>query len=253
MTVWDLMGACRRHFMVFVVGLLFTAGMGVWVSSQEGVYWAQSDMIFLGPTSSRFPNSLSSGSESLIGTASIVKNRVGLGDDLKATSSASITLVDDGVHDGTLVRLPNFGGQWSDSFSQPVLDIQAVGSSPDVVNERMQFMQLRITQALKEMQDEAGVDKYNRIQIQASPNKIEVVYVQGSRMRAVIITTLLGISFSLMLVAWLERRRVGRIGWPAFDADFTEIRWALPSTNTSRNSDPGQVNVRKSRVKAYRA
>ena len=42
-----------------------------------------------------------------------------------------MTLVDQGVYDGAQIRQPNYGGQWSNNFTEPVLEVQASGASPD--------------------------------------------------------------------------------------------------------------------------
>ncbi len=212
-TVWDLLHACRRMWIVVIVGMLATGGVALWVSDQRGVYFAQTDLVFLAPTSSRFPNSLNTASESLINTASIVKNRVDLGDDLRATSSASVTLVDDGIRDGTLVRLPNLGGQWANNFSQAVLDIQAVGETAEIVENRMRWMQSTIEDTLRQMQNDAGVAEVNRIHIQASPETVQLEYVQGRESRALVITLILGVGLTLGLVVFLDTRLTGDRSW----------------------------------------
>lgn len=226
-TFWDLLRACRRLWFVVVAGLLMTAGASLWVASQQGVYFAQTDLIFLAPTSSRFPNSLNTASESLINTASVIKNRVDIGEDLQATSSSSVTLVDDGIRDGMLVRLPNLGGQWASNYSQAVLDIQAVSDSSQVVEERMHYMQDAIQGALNELQDEAGVDDVNRIHIQASPDSIQLKYVQGRPSRALLVTVALGIGLTSSLVVFLDARQE--------DWRFRRVARANDLASNSRN------------------
>jgi hypothetical protein len=206
-TVWDLLAACRRRWPMLMVGLFLTTAIGVWVKNEPGVYWAQTDVIFLAPTSSRFPNSLSTGSESLIMTAGIVEHEVTQGSSLNATSSASVTLVDQGVRDGTMIRLPNIGGQWAYNYAQPVLDVEAVASSPSEVVQRMDDMQSAIQVALDRRQDQAGVDQFNRITVQASPASVDVEYRGGDRRRAVVVTGLLGMALTLGAVVIADRRR----------------------------------------------
>jgi hypothetical protein len=221
MTVWELLAACGRRWVIVLLGLAVTLGTLFVIDREPGVYWAQTDLIFLAPTSSRFPNSLNTSSESLINTASVVERAVSLGEDFQATSSVNVTIVDDGVRDGTMVRLPNLGGQWAPNFAQPVLDIQAVGSSARVVEERMLSMKSTIEGTLRQMQDEAAVGQENRISIQASPVNIDVKYVQGNRSRARSVALLLGTALTLAAVIVIDRyvrRRQSRTNLAAVSA-----------------------------------
>ena len=212
MTVWDLFAACGRRWAIVLLGAALTVGTLFLIDREQGVYWAQTNLIFLAPTSSRFPNSLNATSESLINTASVVKRSVDLGEDYQATSSVNVTIVDDGVQDGTMVRLPNLGGQWAPNFAQAVLDIQAVGSASEVVEERMVSMKSTIENTLKQMQDSAEVGLENRISIQASPADIDVKYVHGNRSRAMAVALLLGVGLTLAAVIIIDRRfRRGRL------------------------------------------
>ena len=142
---------------------MITVGVAALAQRPAGVYWAQTDLVFLAPTTPEFPNSLNTSSESVIMTAGVVKDAVDLGDKLEATSSATITLVDNGVRDGSLVRLPNLGGQWANNYAHAVLDIQAVAGTPAEVERRMAAIQRAIETDLQRRQDDAGVYEEDRI------------------------------------------------------------------------------------------
>ena len=205
MTFWDLLLACRRRWVVVIVGVLLTAGGLVMVERADGVYWAQSNVIFLAPTSSRFPNSLNTGSESLIMTAGIVANVVHGDQDVTATSSSSVSIVDMGIEDGTLIRLPSVGGQWAKNFSQPVLDVEAAAATPEEVQGKMSALLSAINTTLAQMQDQAGVDEFNRMTTQASPSSIDVQYRQGDKRRALLMTLTLGVVATLGAVVAADR------------------------------------------------
>lgn len=206
MTFWDLLLACRRRWVVVVVGVVLTAGGLVMIERESGVYWAQSNVIFLAPTSSRFPNSLNTGSESLIMTAGIVANVVHGDQDVTATSSSSVSIVDMGIHEGTLIRLPSVGGQWAKNFSQPVLDVEAAAATPEEVRSEMNALLEAINATLAQMQDQAGVDEFNRMTTQVSPDSIDVQYRQGDRRRAVMMCVILGVALTLSAVVVVDRR-----------------------------------------------
>lgn len=186
---------------------MVTAATGMWLASTPGVYWAQADVIFLAPTSSRFPNALNTSSGSVIMTAGIVQHDV-IEDSNYGTSSSSVTLVDQGVVDGTMVRLPNVGGQWAYNYAEPVLDVQAVANTPEEVARRMIDLELAIQAALARRQDAAGVDKFDRITVQTSPSSLEVQYRGGDRRRAMAVIVLLGMAVTVSVVAIADRKRL---------------------------------------------
>lgn len=207
MTIWDLLAACGRRWLVLLLGLGLTICSIVAVGLSPGVYWAQGDMVFLPPTSNRFPNTLSNGSESLIMAAGLVERDLDEASQLSGTSSANVTLVDIGVTDGELVRLPNLGGQWANNFSQPLLDVQVVGSTPEEVEQRFLALRKAIIDDLDRRQDEAGVDAYNRISIQSTPAMVEVEYRHGNDTRAAIVLLVLGVGLTLTAVVFFDRKR----------------------------------------------
>lgn len=141
-------------------------------------------------------------------TAGIVQHDVIKESTQGGTSSASVTLVDQGVLDGTMVRLPNVGGQWAYNYAEPVLDVQAVADSPAEVARRMNDLEHAIEAALARRQDEAGVDKFDRITVQASPSSLEVQYRSGDRRRALAIIVLLGVGTTLSAVVIADRKRL---------------------------------------------
>jgi len=215
MTVWGLLGACRRAWLLVVIGLALTAGVVFAVARDPGVYWAQTNVTFLQPPSTRYPNPLSAGSGSLIATAGLVEREVNNGTAAMATVSASITLVDEGVLDGTMIQLPNSGGQWAYNFARPVLDVQAVASTPNTVRQRMAKLQSSIQTTLDRLQDEAGVDTFDRITLQPSPIEINIRYSRGDPHRAAAVSTLLGVGLTIAAVVVVERRRRAHRSPPA--------------------------------------
>lgn len=242
MTVWDLLSSCRRQWGLLLIGLVLTTGVGWWVKHVPGVYFAQTQVIFLAPTSTRFPNSLNTGSASLIMTAGIIEHEMTQGSTQNTTSSASVSLVDQGVNDGTMVRLPNIGGQWAYNYAQPVLDVQAAASTPEEVRRRMEELQQAIKMALDRRQDAAQVDQFNRITVQASPVAVDVVYRGGDRGRALIVTTIVGGGVTLSVVVLAERRRLALQGIYVSSGRRSKFETGRPVTpRVLARSAPGSI------------
>ena len=133
MTVGDVLAACVRRWPVTLFGLALVGVVLTFLLRATGVYWTQADVVFLSPASDRFPNALRTTSQSLIAMAGVTEREVNRQSPAPATAaaSASVTIVDEGVRDGARIRLPNSGGQLANNFDRPVLDVQAVGPTPE--------------------------------------------------------------------------------------------------------------------------
>ncbi len=110
MTIMILGQVLARRWYVVVIGLLVTTTGVAFVNGRTGVYWAQTDVVFLAPKSDRYPNSINQTSGSVIAMAGLVANQLDGNDERSATSSAGATLAGSGVREGIQVRVPNSGG-----------------------------------------------------------------------------------------------------------------------------------------------
>ena len=198
-TVWDILRACLRRWPIVLLGLVLTAGGFVQVMKTTGVYWAQSEVVFLSPQSARYPNSLQSASNSLVELAGLIEREVNDGRQLASTASSEVTIIGQGITEGSEVALPNAGGQWTYYFNRPVLDVQAAGASPDEVTALMNSAFDRISSSLDGKQQAAGVAGENLVTLDRSPREIKVQFAQGDRQRAA--AAELAIGFALMLTA----------------------------------------------------
>jgi hypothetical protein len=205
-----LMGACRRRWPVLAVGLALTGLSMMSVSSLPGVYWSQVQVVFLAPTSTLNPNTLTTESDSLVATAGLVEREVNLGHPSTATTSASVNLVDEGVRSGVLIRLPNGGGQWAYSFSSPVLDVQAAGGTPQEVRSLLDDAVYRISADLDRRQNESSVLVQNRIRLTVSPAEADIYYRSGDPKRAAAAVVLLGTGFTLAAITVTDRIMTNR-------------------------------------------
>jgi hypothetical protein len=192
--------------LVVVAGLILTVAAGGCVVRLPGTYWSEVNVVFLPPVSEKNPNSLQTGSTSLITFAGVIAQEVGSSTPI-TTVSDSVNLVSIGVKHGYQVRLPNDGGQWSNNFDKQFLDVQATGSTPQEVASTMQMVLAKISTALATMQSEAGVDKADLIYTSQSPPSIPLYYQVGSHVRELIAVSILGIGFTAAAAGLINRRR----------------------------------------------
>jgi hypothetical protein len=239
MTIWDLGVAIGRRWSVVMVGLVCTAVAVVLVGHHQGVYSSRTQVAFLAPSSSSYPNSLKTVSGDIIITAGVVAKSVNGTSLMPKMASPEVTLSGRGVTDGYSVLLPDTGGQWAPNFAQQVLDVQVVGPTADNVRRRQQALVDTIAEQLAALQNYAGVGTLNRITIKSIPSSPNVHYVAGQPIWAAAMTALLGGGLVVGLVGLLDvtaRRREQRQSasdggrYPPFDP---------PSPNEHGDSPPG--------------
>lgn len=174
----------------FMVGL--TLAVALHVRHVQGVYWSRTEVQFLEPrTFNPGGYSVDPGS-GVIATASVVADKINEVDLPRLTSPDS-TLAASGFKHGSLVALPNEGGQWANVFTDPWLDVQAVGTSPQEVLAEMTTQIQLIRTTLGQIQTRAGVAPQNLITTQVTPRgEPPLYYMSGSPSRATVMTLLLG-------------------------------------------------------------
>lgn len=206
--------ACLRYFPVLLLGLLGTAGLAWWAATPTPVYFSQTDATFLAPISTKNPNSFTTPSDSLISLAGVIQREMDQADVGARTSSARVTLVDQGIFHGTRVKVPDNGGQWEHNYNRPVLDVQVTGSDRAEVTARALATQQTIERLVDERQAQAGVAPRNFIRVEMLPATPSVDLVSGRPTRAIGASILLGLSLSVVACtvtsqvhAWWRARR----------------------------------------------
>lgn len=211
MTIADLAHVLLRRWAALALLLVLSAVVCARLSSPHVVYWSQTDVRFTypGPDSS---NSLITTTDSVIATAGLIAIEFNDSNPGPRLSSDDVSIVDAGILDGVLVRLPNAGGQWATNFNEPRLDVQASGSDPEEVRARTAAAVASIEALLREHQRSAGVAQAALITPRASPATPIIAEARGSRVRAVVVSGSLGVGLSLSLVLYLDqvllRRRI---------------------------------------------
>lgn len=211
----------RRRWWVVLLGIALTAGAGVYVQRAPGVYYQQVNVVFLWPQPPQNQeNSFQYGSSSLIRTAGVVARAVG-GRAEASTVSETATLAGKGVRHGWSVRLPNSGGQWAFDFEQPVLSVEAVGTTPEEAAATTAGVVGRINGELAALQRSERVQASLMIRTRLSPPTPVLQYAGGNRPRALLMSQLVGLILTLTAARLVDGRlRRRRRSAPAADREL---------------------------------
>lgn len=209
MALWELIRAALRSWPVVVAGAVVTLVAAYGTTLDDGVFWSRTQVVFLAPASTAYPNTLRTTSEDIIITAGVVAKAVAGPDKVTKYASPDATLVGEGVRDGWSVRLPDTGGQWATHFAQQVLYVEVVAATAQEVEARQALLVSRITGELHELQRGAGVAPVNEITVTVAPESTVVHHVHGSSARSVGMVGVLGVAATCAALGIVEARRRG--------------------------------------------
>jgi hypothetical protein len=204
MSVWDVLRALSRRWWSVLLGLALTTVVVFQVWTAPGVYHQQVNVLFLMPTEAQRSNGFTSMTENLINLAGVVERVVNDEHAGAQTVSNGVELQDEGVREGFAVRLPNAGGQWMNNFNRPLLNVQAVGPTPEAVKQTMRLVLARVNAALEQLQVDAGVKPELRARTQMNPIDPPIDYSEGNRPRAAMMTVILGVGLTVGLTVLLD-------------------------------------------------
>lgn len=206
----------RTRAPLLLVLVCLTAGW-MWAYRIHGAYQGTVQVTFASPNpqDARDPftqaiNPLTSESRhSLIDLAGITVRAVaGLHTPPQAVSG-DVTLLDSGVYDGSSVIQPNVGGQWSYSFSEAGMQVQATGPTAEAVTAKIDNLVSRIRASVTAREDAKHVAANQRVKILVSSGPPPVYFVAGSRTRA-----LAGMAMvSALTIAAMTQFLRGRESW----------------------------------------
>jgi hypothetical protein len=213
MTVFRLFGIALRRWYVLVVGLVCIVAACAVLQEEEGVYWAQTDVLFL--AGDKGGNPLENQTENVIHFASVIQASLDEGAADIRLSSPSATLHGTGVRSGFISMLADTGGQWGSNFNRAVIRIEAVDESPEQVRGMIAGVVADIESETARLQSASGVgeDASTRISVDTGPDAVSVGYMgstRGSRYRGFAVIALIGGVVSLTAAALLDRALLAR-------------------------------------------
>lgn len=181
-----VMSGSSAHRLVVLVGVVLTLTAVLVAGRGAQVVWSDTKLRLMAP---RDPsaivetNSLVSSPGGLVATAGAVVAQIDPKPAVPRMASPDVNIVDLDIARGVWVRVPDVGGQWENSFSDPVIQIQVSGPSEADVTQRTQQVIEAARRSLSELQDRYSVNSAYRITIEKDLYGTRLFDTGPSRMR----------------------------------------------------------------------
>ncbi|SDS07896.1 hypothetical protein [Microterricola viridarii] len=206
MTVWRALGILARRWYVVLAVALIAALAGFFALRGAGVYTAQVSVRLLTPAAlTSDENSLGVRPEGLAKFAALIEKQFNGNDEIIRFGSPDATLAGAGVRSGVSVRLLNSGSQWNQSFREPLLIVDVVGTSAAGVTSQVDSTVAELTRIISERQDDAGIDPRYSVTTLVSPDPPAVNYINGNRSRALAAIGILGLGIAVLAAIETDR------------------------------------------------
>jgi uncharacterized membrane protein len=205
MTSRELLSLVLRRWYLMLLGAIISVVALYLITHRPGVYWTHINVIVLAPVHKFYPNNLEDPDHSLAPMAGLLvadwngTNRPPL------MATGETTLYGQGLRQGIEVRVPNQGNQWQPLYFAPNIDVQVVGSTPEIVEQQAHRVRAELEGLLQKRQDAMGIQWGQRMTTMMSPTDPTIMYVSGSRIRAAAATGLVGAAVTTVIVYWAER------------------------------------------------
>jgi len=197
-TMTRVMRGSSTHRLIVIVSVMLTLTILLLAGRGVQVVWSDTKLRLMAPrdpSAGVETNSLVSSPGGLVATAGAVVAQIDPKPAVPRMASPNVNIVDIGIARGVWVRIPDSGGQWQNSFSDPIIQIQVSGpTEADVANRTEQAIEAA-RRSLSELQDGYAVNPAYRITIEKDLYGTRMFDTGPSRMRL-----RAGI---LMLGAWL--------------------------------------------------
>lgn len=210
----DAFRSLVRRWYIALLGLLVTFAGCVVLAPGQHVYSARANVVFLWPGSVPVSPTDDTGIPALVNFAAMVRLALPAaqsGSDDGASFGGS--LVGAGVRKGYAIALPNSGGQWSQSYSEPMLAIEAVDATPQDAENELKSIMRQIEQTTDDLQARLNVPSTARVTTSAPYANIDIVdggVNAGTRDRGLLALGSLGGLLSLVAAVVVDTAMVRR-------------------------------------------
>ena len=203
MTTWDVLRVVARRWPFAALGAVATLVITLQVFLAPGVFLTSTD-IYVSPPRGQATTQIGRFTDSTIAMTGLVQRRVNEGSVPRAVSP-DVTLVDMGIYDGTMVTLPNSGGQWEYSFAEPRLHVSAAaGTALAAVEQRLKATR-EVKRALASLQKQNGIPPRKRYVSRQIPSVPQVYHLRGRRSVAAAMSLALGLGLTVFATVQFDR------------------------------------------------
>lgn len=209
MTSVEFLKLCVRRWYVLLAGLATTVVLTVLAAGPNTVYFSRTTVNILeqDPNHVRIvgffdPNQIQ--------VAHILAARVNNGVKTPLASSPDVDLYAMGILNGTHAQIRNVGGQWLSNVTEPVVELQSVGSSPEQVKRQMSQQLTDLGVQLSTVENQLKVADEDRLLLQANPSDPQVTQQVSRFSRAALGYGLGGLLITFAAVYWFDRVMVRR-------------------------------------------
>lgn len=167
-----------------------------------GIYYVSADVLFLPPPAAVGGNSLRADPGRTVYYAAIVERQFNGEEGLSVPRSTSAPLYGTGIRSGYAVYLPNAGGQWQTNFNRPLITVEVVGETSQIVQEQLDGIVARLQTLALVPQLELGVKPESYISTEISPAKPNIAHmgIRNSRAEVALGLITVGLSIAVPLV-----------------------------------------------------
>lgn len=210
MSAADIFLCIARRWYIVVLGVLLTWAGCAAAAPGEHVYSAKASVVFLWPGSGPVSPTDDTAIPVLVNFAAMV--RLALPAASSDGGAFGGSLVGAEVRQGYTVVLPNSGGQWSQSYNQPMLAIEAVDRTPEAAERQLTSIMRQIDQVASQLQARLNVPVRERVTTNAGSANIDIVdggVSPGTRVRGLAALAVLG-AFLTVVAAVVGDRALTR-------------------------------------------
>lgn len=227
MTLREVLRAALRRWYVVSAVLLIGAFGAFLLQRDGGTFATRTSVVFTLPGEAPLLPENGATDERVIAFAAGVAQELNGGRPVETYAAADAPSYGAGVREGVWVGLPNYGGQWVQSYGLAQIEVQIVGRTEEGVRSIQTEMLDRVSEIAVARQVESGVSEAERIQTSIIPLTSQIDHISASRSATLLAFAAMGAA-SLLVGLWLavrlengslphHRRRTTSVAWGQTD------------------------------------
>lgn len=212
MTIWDLLALWRRQWVVTLLCVVMGAFGIAQARNVQTVYWGSTSVVIVAPYLKGYLTPLGG---DVIPLAGVVEKLLNSDRSAPPAVSPDASIIDRGIYDGVVADVPDYGGQWAENYTNPMIVVQASAPDPETVTRRIEEETARIDEILTTLQADAGVSagaEATSLALPPTPVAVQATGVASRAFLAAVALSILGIliipfAADRLTAAYRRRRR----------------------------------------------